>query len=143
MQQHGIIDLNLRSSLPTVSYITERLPDSHIYLKPSIYKERRDIAIQKAEAMIQFCQKNECRTQQVIAYFGQTSEPCGTCDVCQKNSLPLASIPRKILELLERPLSLKDLSIEINLSEKETEDYLREFLKNEIIIWMEGKFYLN
>jgi ATP-dependent DNA helicase RecQ len=143
MQQHGIIDLNLRSSLPTVTYITERLPDSHIYLKPSIYKERRDIAIQKADGMIQFCQKNECRTQQVIAYFGQTSDPCGTCDVCQKNTLPIDSIPRKIIELLEKPMSLKDLSVEIKLTEKETEDFLREFLKNEIIIWMDGKFYLN
>jgi ATP-dependent DNA helicase RecQ len=143
MQQHGIIDLNLRSSLPTVTYITERLPDSHIYLKPSIYKERRDIAIQKAEAMIQFCQKDECRTQQVLAYFGQTADPCGTCDVCQKNSLPLDSIPGKILSLLENPMSLKELSDELKLSEKEVEDFLREFLKNEIIIWMDGKFYLN
>ncbi len=143
MQQHGIIDLNLRSSLPTVTYITERLPDSHIYLKPSIYKERRDIAIQKSEAMIQFCQKNECRSQQVLTYFGQTSEPCGTCDVCQKNSMPLDSIPRKILEILEKQLSLKELSSEINLTEKETENYIREFLKIEIIIWMDGKFYLN
>ena len=143
MQQHGIIDLNLRSSLPTVTYITERLPDSHIYLKPSIYKERRDIAIQKADGMIQFCQKNECRTQQVIAYFGQASDPCGTCDVCQKNALPLDSIPRKILALLEKPMSLKELSVEIKLTEKETEELLRELLKNEIIIWMEGKFYLN
>ncbi len=143
MQQHGIIDLNLRSSLPTVTYITERLPDSHIYLKPSIYKERRDIAIQKADAMIQFCQKNECRTQQVLNYFGQTADPCGTCDVCQKNSLPLDSIPGKILTLFEKPMSLKDLSDELNLSEKEMEDFLREFLKNEIIIWMDGKFYLN
>jgi ATP-dependent DNA helicase RecQ len=143
MQQHGIIDLNLRSSLPTVTYITERLPDSHIYLKPSIYKERRDIAIQKADAMIQFCQKNECRTQQVLSYFGQTSDPCGTCDVCQKKSFPLDSIPGKILTLLEKPLSLKDLSDQLHLSEKEMEDFLREFLKNEIIIWMDGKFYLN
>ncbi len=143
MQQHGIIDLNLRSSLPTVTYITERLPDSHIYLKPSIYKERRDIAIQKADAMIQFCQKDECRTQQVLAYFGQTADPCGTCDVCQKNSLPLDSIPGKILSLLEKPMSLKELSYELKLSEKEVEDFLREFLKNEIIIWMDGKFYLN
>jgi hypothetical protein len=40
-------------------------------------------------------------------------------------------------------MSLKELSVEIKLTEKETEDFLRELLKNEIIIWMEGKFYLN
>jgi ATP-dependent DNA helicase RecQ len=79
----------------------------------------------------------------VIAYFGQVSDPCGTCDVCQKNALPLDSIPRKILALLEKPMSLKELSVEIKLTEKETEELLRELLKNEIIIWMEGKFYLN
>ena len=47
--------------------------------------------------MIQFCQKDQCRTQQVLTYFGQSADPCGTCDVCQKNSLPLNSIPEKQL----------------------------------------------
>ena len=103
----------------------------------------RDIAIQKADAMIHFCEKSICRSQQVIAYFGQSSEPCGTCDVCQINALPKNSIQRRILDLLEKPLTLNELSLEINLPEKETEEYLREFLKNEVIIWMEGKFYLN
>ena len=119
------------------------MPDSHIYLKPSIYRERRDIAIQKAEAMIHFCEKSVCRTQQVIAYFGQSSEPCGTCDVCKKNALPQNSIQRRILDLLSKPLTVKELSLEINLPERETEEFLRVFLKNEIIIWMDGKFYLN
>ena len=143
MQLHGIIDLNLRSNLPTVTYITERLPDTHIYLKPSIYKERRDNAIQKAESMIEFCLASRCRTQQVLAYFGQNSDPCGTCDVCLKNAFPENSKEREILTVLETPASLIDLATKLGVSEQETEAALRNLINKEQIIWMEGKFYLN
>jgi ATP-dependent DNA helicase RecQ len=143
MQLHGIIDLNLRSNLPTVTYITERLPDTHIYLKPSIYKERRDNAIQKAESMIEFCLASTCRTQQVLAYFGQDSDPCGTCDFCLQNAFPADSMEREILTVLETPASLIDLATKLGASEQETEAALRNLINKEQIIWMEGKFYLN
>ncbi len=143
MQQHGIIDLNLRSTLPTVTYISERLPDTHIQLKPSIYKERRDNAIQKAEAMVQFCLSTSCRTQQVLTYFGQESEPCGTCDICLKNKLPEDSLERAILNALNTPATLLELTGKIQVSEQEAMSALRNLLNQEQIIWMEGKFYAN
>lgn len=143
MQLHGIIDLNLRSNLPTVTYLTERLPDSYVNLKPSIYKERRDVAIAKADAMLKFCLAEECRTQQVIRYFGQTSEPCGTCDVCQKNKLPKKSLQREIIEILDRPQSLHELSDAMRIPAHEFQEIIRVLLAQEIILSIDGKFYLN
>jgi len=143
MQHHGIIDLNLRSSLPTVTYICERLPDSYISLKPSIYKERRDVAIAKSEAMISFCLVETCRTQQVLAYFGQSSEPCGTCDVCQKNKIPADSMERQIMDFLEKPATCIEIASHLKISEAEANDLLRKLNHQEIIFGMEGKFYLN
>ncbi|WP_420710621.1 DNA helicase RecQ [Agrococcus sp. SL85] len=34
------------------------------------------------DAMLALCETVECRRQQLLAYFGQESEPCGNCDTC-------------------------------------------------------------
>lgn len=48
-------------------------------------KERRDRG--KLKAMIDLCyDEQRCRQQQILAYFGETeSQPCGTCDICQRS----------------------------------------------------------
>jgi ATP-dependent DNA helicase RecQ len=32
------------------------------------------------DAMLALCETVQCRRQQLLAYFGQSSEPCGNCD---------------------------------------------------------------
>ena len=34
------------------------------------------------DAMLALCETVECRRQQLLAYFGEASEPCGNCDTC-------------------------------------------------------------
>jgi ATP-dependent DNA helicase RecQ len=34
------------------------------------------------DTMVSFCESIECRRQQLLAHFGQSSEPCGHCDNC-------------------------------------------------------------
>ncbi len=34
------------------------------------------------DAMLALCETVQCRRTRILAYFGQTSEPCGNCDVC-------------------------------------------------------------
>ena len=34
------------------------------------------------DAMLALCETVECRRSQLLAYFGQTGEPCGNCDTC-------------------------------------------------------------
>lgn len=50
-------------------------------------KERRDRG--KLKAMIDLCyDEQRCRQQQILAYFGETeSQPCGTCDICQRSGV--------------------------------------------------------
>ena len=33
-------------------------------------------------ALVSFCEASSCRRMSLLAYFGETSEPCGNCDVC-------------------------------------------------------------
>jgi ATP-dependent DNA helicase RecQ len=34
------------------------------------------------DAMLALCETTECRRVQLLAYFGETSAPCGNCDTC-------------------------------------------------------------
>jgi ATP-dependent DNA helicase RecQ len=45
--------------------------------------ERKRIERQRFNALIALCESPRCRRQTLLAYFGETSEPCGHCDLCQ------------------------------------------------------------
>ena len=36
----------------------------------------------RLDTLIAFCESPECRRQALLAYFGETSKPCGNCDIC-------------------------------------------------------------
>jgi len=40
---------------------------------------------QHLDAMLALCETVSCRRQNLLAYFGQGSEPCGNCDTCLDN----------------------------------------------------------
>ena len=45
--------------------------------------ERRRVERRKLEAMIALCEGAACRRQSLLSYFGETSAPCGRCDLCR------------------------------------------------------------
>jgi len=44
--------------------------------------ERRRREHQRLDALIGYCEAPECRRRTLLAYFGETTEPCGNCDMC-------------------------------------------------------------
>jgi len=38
---------------------------------------------QRLNALLALCESPRCRRQTLLAYFGETSEPCGNCDLCR------------------------------------------------------------
>ncbi|MDB5592666.1 DNA helicase RecQ [Enterovirga sp.] len=44
--------------------------------------ERRRLEHRRLAAMIDLCEVATCRRQGLLAYFGETSGPCGSCDLC-------------------------------------------------------------
>ena len=64
--------------------VTERLPIKNITIDrkslSSFYKAKR----LRYESMINYIVNEECRAQQLLAYFGEISkEDCGICDFCK------------------------------------------------------------
>jgi ATP-dependent DNA helicase RecQ len=45
-------------------------------------EEQKRIEKQRLNALIALCEAPRCRRQTLLAYFGETTEPCGNCDLC-------------------------------------------------------------
>lgn len=45
--------------------------------------ERKRIERQRLNALLALAEAPRCRRQTLLAYFGEPSEPCGNCDLCQ------------------------------------------------------------
>src|SRR4029079_9638533 len=44
--------------------------------------ERKVREHQRLNALLGYCDAGGCRRQILLAYFGETMQPCGNCDVC-------------------------------------------------------------
>ncbi len=44
---------------------------------------RKRIERQRFNALVALCESPRCRRQTLLAYFGEQSEPCGRCDLCE------------------------------------------------------------
>lgn len=48
-------------------------------------EERKRIERQRFNALVALCESPRCRRQTLLAYFGESSDPCGHCDLCQED----------------------------------------------------------
>jgi len=46
-------------------------------------QERKRLERRKLHALIALCESPRCRRQTLLAAFGEASEPCGNCDICE------------------------------------------------------------
>jgi ATP-dependent DNA helicase RecQ len=49
--------------------------------------EQKKIEHKKLDALTRLCEATTCRRQILLAYFGDTSGPCGNCDACEPKAL--------------------------------------------------------
>ena len=44
--------------------------------------EQKRVERQRLNALVALCEAPRCRRQTLLAYFGETTQPCGNCDLC-------------------------------------------------------------
>jgi ATP-dependent DNA helicase RecQ len=44
--------------------------------------EQKRVERQRLSALVSLCESPRCRRQTLLAYFGESAQPCGHCDVC-------------------------------------------------------------
>jgi len=88
LSQQGIIDYLPQPKKPTISFLRERVDTKDLYISPENYRLRAETASRRLDAMIGYAEsENRCRSQQLLAYFGETNAMrCGRCDVCLKRN---------------------------------------------------------
>lgn len=138
MQKNGLIEYSKKSNLPVLTFTSERLPESYFNLRPEIYLTQKNTSLAKLQAMQAYCTATKCRSQQLIAYFGQEALPCGHCDVCQ----PLTLNDANLLAYLFEARSLQELQSHFFCSKAALEALIRPHLLTEKIKYSAGKFYL-
>ncbi len=75
-----------RDGLPSTAWLAYGLQDV-VQQRRMIEQSEGDLAYRRRlsanlDAMLALCETVECRRMQLLAYFGETSTPCGNCDTC-------------------------------------------------------------
>jgi ATP-dependent DNA helicase RecQ len=77
-----------RSDRPNMQFLTERMDSRHFHLSDEVYKNRKDDAARRAQAVIDFVNNDrDCRSVQLLRYFGEDiKKSCDKCDVCSSQN---------------------------------------------------------
>ncbi len=84
LAQRGMITFIPRTVACQVAFLGGR--QDIVFLPPKIYEERQTQYATRLASMVEYAeQKQFCREQLLLAYFGENdAPPCGHCDVCRE-----------------------------------------------------------
>ncbi|MCB0548430.1 MAG: RecQ family ATP-dependent DNA helicase [Phaeodactylibacter sp.] len=113
----GIVEYQPQKDTPQVIFIKERVDADNLLIDRNLYNFRKNRHYERIQAAIAYAETPVCRSQQLLAYFGETSAPkCGICDVCtgrtstEVSSTEFERYKEKIKLLLkEEPLALEQI----------------------------------
>jgi len=117
LNEFEVISYLPQTDKPQVTYLKPRHTSANLWIDRQYLETRKAVYQKKMEAMLAYCETDECRSQQMLTYFNQPDAPkCGVCDVClrekrQQNAGQIQShITDEILQLLSTaPLNLEQL----------------------------------
>jgi ATP-dependent DNA helicase RecQ len=86
LHRQAIVKYQPRKDKPQLSFLQERVAVQHLTIDHELLKRRKEAMEERIEAIAKYLRNKEtCRTQQLVAYFGEKdAQPCGVCDVCVK-----------------------------------------------------------
>ena len=84
LEKFEVLDYDKKSGNPKLTFLTPRAAAQHLPINWENYHSRKKRQFTKIEAIEHYVrQQIRCRTQQLVAYFGETlHQTCGICDIC-------------------------------------------------------------
>ncbi len=110
-----IINYIPRKKVPQIFYPEERLGLKSLLFTKENYHNRKEQYEKRIASVIEYVTHEKCRSQQLLAYFGQDKATrCGVCDVCKKrNELGLSKVEfDNILEKIKKRVKENILTVE-------------------------------
>ncbi|MDR4988484.1 MAG: ATP-dependent DNA helicase RecQ [Bacteroidales bacterium] len=140
LHQLNILHYKQQNEQPVITWLEERLAASDLRISKEVYRERKQFARQRMEAMVDYVQsETKCRSLFLLAYFGEKgTKRCGQCDVClERNKAGVSSYEfNKVIKVI-KPIIKKDSpmletlmdSLDISLPEDKVLNVIR-YLKD-------------
>lgn len=83
LQKAGIINYSPQREDPQLIFLQERVDADNLAIDQALYHFRKKRQGERIQATIRYAETAVCRSQQLLAYFGEEDAPkCGVCDVC-------------------------------------------------------------
>lgn len=82
LHREGVIDYRPMKEKPQLTFVKERVDASNLTIDIETYNIRKERQQKRMEKAIAYATTPRCRSQQLLAYFGEESPTCGICDVC-------------------------------------------------------------
>ncbi|MEP1033611.1 ATP-dependent DNA helicase RecQ [Ekhidna sp.] len=125
-----VIDYQPALDSATITFLTPRLDADKLPIDSKQIEWRRQLAQEKASAVVDYMKSSDCRTQIFQHYFDEeTSLTCGICDndLEKKKRLKLSDVPvDQVEEVLEAPRNITELRA---LMASYTQDQIMEALR--------------
>ena len=128
-----VLEFVPRSDKQGLTWITERLPLSHVHIPHSAYTLLKEARLNRLQALARMMTMDtpqgetallvECRSQLLLHYFGEKgSALCGRCDLCLERHVPswdydrheMQEFQNVIRPLLQKPTLIYDLMHQLN-----------------------------
>lgn len=125
LHRQAVIKYQPRKDEPQLSFLQERVSVPYLRIDMALLQQRQQAMEERIAAMAAYVRnKVTCRTQQLVAYFGERdAAPCGVCDVCtkkQRGAMKLhefGEVSKAVLETLQEKRSLESLMQQVNAEE--------------------------
>lgn len=110
----GIVSYKPLPTQPQIYFTCDRIDAKDIYLREENYGQLKKRAQERLNAMHHYIiNNNECRSQQLLRYFGEESNECNNCDICithRKRNINEDQIQQIIIETLQHhPMTINEL----------------------------------
>ncbi|WP_232516307.1 RecQ family ATP-dependent DNA helicase [Chitinophaga caeni] len=133
LHQLGIIHYMPKKDEPQLCFLQPRVPTEQLSIDAVRIQLLKQSYEERVAAIIDYAQnQDECRTQALVAYFGEESAaPCGVCDVCiakkhaQLTPGNVEELSKEILTHLAEPHTFEQLKSKVQV---EIEDHLHHTL---------------
>lgn len=108
LQTHNIITYQPPKQKPQLIFTRERVSADNLSIDQKRYAFLKERHRARLDATLAYCEVARCRSQQLLAYFGETdSAPCGKCDVCTGRTVAPTEteeqkLQKQILELIKK-----------------------------------------
>ncbi|MEM6737632.1 MAG: RecQ family ATP-dependent DNA helicase [Bacteroidota bacterium] len=145
LSDQKVIDYQVSIDSPTITFLTPRIDPEKLPIDSRQIAWRSNLAKKKADAVIDYLQTQNCRTQVFQRYFDEeTSITCGICDndLEKKKKLSATEIPiEQVEQVLEAPRSMTDLRALLSkYREEQIMEAVRILMEDSKVIESKGKF---